>query len=241
MRASLSKAEIESEIVNRFGTAFKLLEKPPAVFLSTGIMEVDCITGGFPRGAITEIFGPASSGRTSFVLSALVHATRHEEVCALIDTHDTFDPTTAYKAGVNLDQLFWIRCGAKMELAFKASDLLLQGGGFGFVVLDIGNVPSQDAKRIISSWWYRFRRTVENTPTVFLVIAEDAAARSCASLTLKMNRVSDAWASIGRGSSTSTTQDPTHAYLINTFDINIERQRPIHVGERATQFSASAQ
>ncbi len=196
MRASVSKAEIESAIATRFGSAFKLLEKPPAVVLSTGIPEVDYVAGGFPRGAITEVFGPASSGRTSFMLSALAHATGHEEVCVLIDTHDAFDPLTAHKAGVNLDQLFWVRCSAKMEHAFKAADLLLQGGGFGFVVLDLGDVPSQDAKRIISSWWYRFRRTVENTPTVFLVIAEESCVRSCASLALKMNRASDVWSSV---------------------------------------------
>ena len=62
MRSALSKAEIESNIAARFGDAFKLHEKPLGKFaaetLSTGIAEVDGLTGGIPRGAITEIFGP---------------------------------------------------------------------------------------------------------------------------------------------------------------------------------------
>ena len=86
MRAAVSKAEIESEIASRFGSAFQLPEKRPGEVISTGIPEIDSFTlGGLPRGAITEIFGPASSGRTSFMLSALAHASNHEEICAVVD------------------------------------------------------------------------------------------------------------------------------------------------------------
>ena len=99
MRAAISKAAIESEVASRFATAFKLQEKPPVAVISTGIPEVDSLTGGLPRGAITEIFGTASSGRTSFMISALAHATIHEEVCGLIDTSDTFDPVSGAEAG----------------------------------------------------------------------------------------------------------------------------------------------
>ncbi len=198
MRAAISKAEIESEVSSRFATAFKLQEKPPVAVVSTGISEVDSLTGGLPRGAITEIFGPASSGRTSFMISTLAYATTNEEVCVLIDTNDTFDPISAAEAGLNLERLLWIRCAANVEHAFKATDLLLQGGGFGIVVLDIGDVVGTDARRIISSWWYRFRRVVENTPTALLVIAEDSCVRSCASLALKLNREVDVWSSVSQ-------------------------------------------
>src|SRR5712691_8860740 len=99
MRAAFSKAEIESEIASRFGSAFKQHEKRPAEVISTGIPQIDSFTlGGLPRGAMTEVFGPASSGRTSFMISALGHATRHEEVCALIDTSDSLDPKSAAEA-----------------------------------------------------------------------------------------------------------------------------------------------
>ena len=207
MRTAFSKAEIESEIAGRFSDAFKLHEKPTAAAVtSTGISEVDSLTGGLPRGAITEIFGLPSSGRTSFLLSALAYATSNEEVCALVDTGDAFDPGSAAAAGVDLDRLLWVRCAGKMEHAFKAADMLLQGGGFGLVGLDISDVPPQDARRIISSWWYRFRRTVEKTSTSFIVIAADSCVRSCASLTLQMKRESESWYSINQTLDSSTSK-----------------------------------
>lgn len=207
MRTAFSKAEIESEIAGRFSDAFKLHEKPSvAAVMSTGIPEVDSLTGGLPRGSITEIFGLPSSGRTSFLLSTLAYATTNQEVCALVDTSDAFDPASAAAAGVDLDRLLWVRCAAKMEHAFKAADMLLQGGGFGLVGLDISDVPPQDARRIISSWWYRFRRTVEKTPTSFIVIAADSCVRSCASLALQMKRESEGWYSINQTFDSSTTK-----------------------------------
>ena len=192
MRAAFSKAEIES----RFSSAFKLHEKRPAEVISSGFPQVDSfIFGGFPRGAITEVFGPASSGRTSFMLAALAQATQHEEVCALVDTNDVFDPASATRAEINCERLLWIRCANNLEHAFKASDLLLQGGGFGLVLLDLGDVPAKSAKRIISSWWYRFRRTLEATPTALVVIAEESCVRSCASLALELRGEECLWSS----------------------------------------------
>lgn len=194
MRAALSKGEIETEIASRFGSAFNLQEKGPAELLSSGIPQIDSFTGGgLPRGAITEIFGPASSGRTSFMLSALAHATNCEEVCAIVDTSNVFDPDSASHAEINLERLLWIRCANNLEHAFKATDLLLQGGGFGLVMLDLADVPTKDAKRIISSWWYRFRRTLESTPTVLVVIAEESCAKSCAALALELKQETGQW------------------------------------------------
>jgi hypothetical protein len=200
MRAAFSKAEIEADITSRFGSAFKRHEKGAAEVISSGIPQVDSYTfGGLPRGAITEIFGPSSSGRTSFMLSALAHATHHEEVCALVDTSNAFDPKSAVRAKINCERLLWIRCANNLEHAFKAADLLLQGGGFGLVLLDLGDVSAKSAKRIISSWWYRFRRTLEATPTALVVIAEDSCVRSCASLALELRRESCLWSSTSAG------------------------------------------
>src|SRR3982750_3249694 len=183
MGAALSK----SEIASRFGDAFKLHEKTVVETLSTGIPEIDALTGGMPRGAISEIFGPSSSGRTSLMYSMLAHATTHEETCALVDTNDVFAPTVASAAGVDFDRLLWVRCAGDLEHAFKATDLLLHAGGFGLVILDIGDIAGKDARQIISSWWYRFRRTVENRPTAIIVISEEACTRSCAALTLELH------------------------------------------------------
>jgi len=196
MRAAFSKAEIESEITSRFGDAFKLQEKRPAEVISTGIPQIDSfIFGGLPRGAMTEVFGPASSGRASFMLSVLAHATEHQEICAIVDTNNSFDPNSASQAEINFERLLWIRCANNLEHAFKSTDLLLQGGGFGLVVLDLGDVAAKEAKRIISSWWYRFRRTLEATPTALIVIAEESCVRSCATLALELKQETWLWSS----------------------------------------------
>ena len=187
MRSALSKAEIEANIATRFGDAFRIHDKAAPETVSTGIAEVDALTGGLPRGAITEIFGPRSSGRTSLLYSALAYATMHDEICALVDTNDTFAPAAAAAAGIDFERLLWVRCAANLEHAFKATDLLLHAGGFGLVILDIGDVAGKEARRIISSWWYRFRRTVENRPTAIIVISEEACTRSCAALTLELH------------------------------------------------------
>ncbi len=251
MKAAVSKTQIESEITSRFAAAFKPSDKPPLAVMSTGISQVDYLIGGLPRGAITEIFGAASSGRTSFMLATLAYATKHEEICVLIDTNDSFDPVSAAQAEMNLEKLLWVRCAANMEHAFKAADLILQGGGFGLVVLDLGDVPPQEARRIISSWWYRFRRVVENTPTAFVVIAQDSCVRSCASLALQLKREADVWSSanviapinsnrLSLVTRQPSREKPTHSDLLSIIQLQISRQKPVHLGVGEIQFRASA-
>ena len=259
MRAAISKAEIESEIAGRFGNALKLQEKTSAETLSTGVAEVDALVGGIPRGAITEMFGPASSGRTSLMLSMLAHATTHDEICALIDGSDVFAPSAAAVTGMDLDRLLWIRCAANIEHAFKATDFLLHAGGFGLVVLDLGDVAGKDVRRIISSWWYRFRRTVENTATAIIVMAEESCVRSCASLTLELNgfaewsrtadrELADSGSFLQKGTVWPTEnqifrlmpgpQRVTHANLLQINSIRINRRRPLHYDLNEVQFRA---
>jgi hypothetical protein len=129
------------------------------------------------------------------MFSALAHATERQEVCALVDTTNAFDPKSASQAEINFERLLWIGCANNLEHAFKSTDLLLQGGGFGLIVLDLGDVAAREAKRIISSWWYRFRRTLEATPTALLVIAEESCVRSCASLALELKQETWLWSS----------------------------------------------
>jgi hypothetical protein len=229
MRNALSKAEIESNIAGRFGDAFRLHEKTAPETLSTGIAEVDELTGGIPRGAITEIFGPRSSGRTSLLYSALAYATAQKEICALVDTNDVFAPTAAAAAGVAFERLLWVRCAANLEHAFKATDLLLHAGGFGLVILDIGDVAGKEARRIITSWWYRFRRTVENRPTSIVVISEEACTRSCAALTLELH---------GTGEWSRTRV--THGNLLRFNAIKVNRCRPLMPALNESQFRAQA-
>ena len=223
MKAAVSKVELESDMASRFGDAFRLHEKSVVETLSSGIDEIDVLSGGLPRGSITEIFGPASSGRTSLMYSMLAYATAHEETCALVDTSDVFAPTCATEAGVDFDRLLWIRCAGNLEHAFKATDLLLHAGGFGLVILDLGDVAGKEARRIISSWWYRFRRTVEDRPTVLTVISEEACTRSCAALTLEL-KGAPAWS----------------GNLLRHNAIKVNRQRPLSPWLHEGQFYAQA-
>ncbi|MEO7135195.1 MAG: hypothetical protein ABI024_13360 [Vicinamibacterales bacterium] len=67
------------------------------------------LAGGLPRGQVSEVVGPASSGRTSVAWAALAAATRRGESVALIDTFDRFDPPTAHACGIDLSRLLWVR------------------------------------------------------------------------------------------------------------------------------------
>jgi hypothetical protein len=235
LKLAFSKAEIESELAHPFGSDFKLREKPVAEVLSTGIPEVDRITGGLPRGAITEILGPASSGRTSLLHSSLATATTRQEICALVDAGDSFDATSAAHADVDFDQLLWVRCGSDVDHAIKATDLLLQSGGFGLVTLDLGDVPSTQSRRVQLSWWFRFKRAIENTPTALIVISREPNARSSASLVLGLNRQGVEWS---RPSISLDPKLPTWANLLDGFRLHVERCKPVCLGEREACFEA---
>jgi hypothetical protein len=183
-------------LADRFGAVFQRHhQKPPAEIVPTGIEEIDACINGFPRGAITEIHGTTSSGRTSLLLSALAVATIQDETCALVDTSDTFDLSSATNARVDCDRLLWVRCSGKLERAFKATDLLLQSGGFGLVALNLADVPAKCTRRIITSWWFRFRRAIENTPTALVVVTPVSCTRSCAALVLEIKNEGPVWPS----------------------------------------------
>src|ERR1700682_5915850 len=93
--------------------ASRLDVRPAPEMVSSGIPQLDLLTGGLARGCLTEICGTASSGRTSVLLLALARATQRGEVCALVDASDAFDPASAAAAGVEMSRLLWVRCGEK--------------------------------------------------------------------------------------------------------------------------------
>ena len=242
MKTAISKVDLAS----RFGDAFKIHEKSVVETLATGIDEIDALTGGLPRGGITEICGPASSGRTSLMFSMLTFATTHEETCALVDTNDVFAPAAAASTGIDFDRLLWVRCAGNLEHAFKATDLLLHAGGFGLVILDLGDVAGKDARRIISSWWYRFRRTVEDRPTSIAVISEEACTRSCAALTLELNGVGE-WSHASQSNVLPMRKQipvsqplVTQGNLLRFNSIKVNRQRPISPWVNESHFRAAS-
>src|SRR6202142_4273518 len=91
--------------------ASRLAVRPAAEMVSSGIAAMDALTGGLPRGCLTEICGPDSSGRTTLLLAALAAATWRGEFCAIVDASDALDPPSLAAAGIELDRLLWVRCG----------------------------------------------------------------------------------------------------------------------------------
>ncbi len=163
--------------------------------LPTGLEHVDrLIGGGFPRGSLTEICGPASSGRTSLALAVLAAATGAGECCAYVDTEGAFDPQSAAAAGVKLERLLWVRCGGNPEYALRSTDLVVQAGGFGVVIFDLGGVRPEIARRIPAASWFRLRRAVESTRTALALIEQQPNAKAAASLILEMRQGGLAWA-----------------------------------------------
>jgi recombination protein RecA len=189
LRVAALQKQFESVLGDPLGWQFQ----PPRELVRTGVSEVDSATGGLPRGCLTEIIGPASSGRTSLLVSILAEATARGEVCALVDAEDCFDPSSAAKAGVRLERLIWVRSSHNAEHALKAADLLIHGGGFGIVVMDLGDTPLATARRISLTSWFRLRRAVEHTPTVLVTVSRQANAKTCASLILECKRERIAW------------------------------------------------
>src|SRR5271166_2883614 len=108
--AATLRARIESSLGERLSSTLLLRERAAPLTVSTGVAALDTLTGGLPRGALSEIAGPASSGRTGVMLAALAGATRQQEVCALVDASDSFDPASAAAVGVDLERLLWVRC-----------------------------------------------------------------------------------------------------------------------------------
>jgi hypothetical protein len=95
--------------------ASRLDIRPSPEMVSSGIPQLDSLTGGMARGCLTEICGSASSGRTSILHRALAQATQRGEVCALVDASDAFHPASAAAAGVEMSRLLWVRCGEKNQ------------------------------------------------------------------------------------------------------------------------------
>jgi recombination protein RecA len=276
----------------RVTPASQLEIRPAPEMVSSGVPAIDALTGGLPRGCLTELCGPASSGRTTLLLAALAAATRRGECCAVVDASDALDPQSAAAAGVDLERLLWVRCGEdaprknsppqrhpstplragsgtekngnqksggpisrapsarevgvreacpelvervgtfaqatfdfdrtnsrqsrhRLEQVLRATDLLLESGGFGLIALDLGDLPPQAARHIPLTTWFRFRRAIEYTPTILLAIEQRPIAGSCSSLLLQLGP------SNGSAADPQNTE-PAHAQLLTGLNINAD-------------------
>ena len=187
--AVLETALRERKLDRTLTTALPLLERSdPAAFIPFDIADVDAVLrGGLPRGQVSELAGPHSSGRTTLLLQLLGAATRRGEIAALIDTCDRLDVASASAAGIDLERLLWIRgtsSGLVVDRALNALNLVLQAGGFGVVVLDLADVPLRVLKSLPFTTWLRVQRIVEGSDTACLLVGAEPLARSAGGLTV---------------------------------------------------------
>ena len=164
------------------------------------------LSGGVPRGQVSEVVGPSSSGRTSVAWTALAAATLRGESVALIDTFDRFDPPTAHACGITLSKLLWVRGQALskttgaidpawlpgvravngpgtfmervIDRAIKALNLVVQSGVCTMVVIDLIDVPASALRRLPASTWFRIERAIEGSDAAVLILAAQPIARS---------------------------------------------------------------
>jgi hypothetical protein len=185
---------LRSELQARFDVPFQVRSRPDRDQLSTGIPAIDKLTaGGIPRGTLTEICGTESTGRTALVFALLGQATQAGECCAWIDAAGVFDPASAAEAGVELGRVLWVNCGGNAQHALKSTDLLIQAGGFGLVVLDIADTPDAIARRISLASWFRLRHAAERTGAALVAVERQINARSCSALQIEMRRKKPVW------------------------------------------------
>lgn len=272
--AALVRVQVESALAKRVPSALTPTQRLVRPLLPTGIPAVDELIGGLPVGAITELTGPESSGRTSLAMAFLANVIRRGNVCAWIDASDALHGESAAAAGVDLARLLWVRCGVhpsnesgsysfalpekylvphtakrglhgggfgppprtgtkwlseamgelfphertdassvrspsgeqlravspiatkagavgkpwtRIEQALKATDLLLQAGGFSAIVLDMAGIAPEFVSRVELSVWFRYRAAVERSQTCLLLLTKHPTAKSAGELLLRLH------------------------------------------------------
>ncbi|AWI10421.1 recombinase RecA [Ereboglobus luteus] len=130
--SSITKQFGEGSIM-RLGDARKMKVET----LSTGSIAIDLAlgVGGLPRGRIIEIYGPESSGKTTFCLSAIAEAQKRGGLAAFIDVEHALDPKYAKVVGVNLDDLL-VSQPDSGEDALNIMETLIRSNAIDIIILD---------------------------------------------------------------------------------------------------------
>jgi recombination protein RecA len=105
--------------------------------VSTGALALDLALGigGLPRGRVTEIYGPESSGKSTLAMHVVAEAQRNGGTCAYIDAEHAMDPVYAKAIGVDIDQLL-ISQPDTGEQALEICDMLVRSGAIDVIVID---------------------------------------------------------------------------------------------------------
>ena len=130
-----------SDIDNHFGkgTVMRMgdRENIDIPSISTGSLGLDIALGigGIPRGRVTEIYGPESSGKTTLTLQIIAQCQKEGGTCAFIDAEHALDPQYAEKLGVNVDELLLSQPDTG-EQALEVADMLVKSKSVDLVVID---------------------------------------------------------------------------------------------------------
>jgi RecA/RadA recombinase len=166
----------------------------PSIHLATGIADIDrLLGGGFPRGQLSEIAGPPSSGRTSLALALLAQSTRAGEVAAVVDGADAFDPDSAHGAGTLLDRVLWVRGQATQSAAraprclevLRSAERILEAHGFALVLLDL-TIPNL---RVAPATGPRLARVAASTGAALIIMTRARAMGSAAKVAIELTPV----------------------------------------------------
>ncbi len=105
--------------------------------ISTGSMALDYAlgVGGLPRGRVTEIYGPESSGKTTLALHVIAEAQKEGGIAAIVDAEHAFDPAYARKLGVDINSLL-VSQPESGEQALSIVETLVRSGAVDVVVVD---------------------------------------------------------------------------------------------------------
>src|SRR4026207_680347 len=153
--------------------------------ISTGALALDLALGigGLPRGRITEIYGPESSGKSPLAMHVVAEAERNGGVCAYIDAEHAMDPVYARAIGVDIDQLL-ISQPDTGEQALEICDMLMRSGALDVVVIDsvaaltpraeiegeMGDSHARPPARLMSQALRKLTANLNKTDTIALFI-----------------------------------------------------------------------
>jgi hypothetical protein len=177
-----------------------------ATRIACGVAAVDdSLGGGFPRGQVSEVHGPASSGRTGLLLAAVATLTRAGSLVAWIDPADRLDPASAAGAGADLTRLLWIRGpsrqveGRGLPAAVSALGTVLGSGIFELAVLDLAGLPAAALRRLPGATWIRLQRLVADQPVALVLLADAHVAHGPAGASLALVPGAREWSGSASG------------------------------------------
>lgn len=153
--------------------------RPMQPRLSTGIEILDeCLDGGLPEAALTEVVCPRHGMGSGTLIQALVESTQAAgKHLALVDAGDSFDPDGLTNR--QLAALLWVRCNGP-EQAIKATDLLCRDNNLPLIVLDLMMCSERQVRAIPATYWYRLQRVAEGNGSVTLVFTPAPVVGSAA-------------------------------------------------------------